>query len=194
MIAFIEGVIEKRNEREIIVRSGSIGWKIFVSQETLRHLPQSDKSVQLWTSFYLRQGGTAELYGFLNESDQVFFELLNSVAGVGPKSALAILGLAPAEKIRSAIASGDASLLTKVSGIGRKTAERIIVELRSKIHAAGYDWQMLTADIDTIEALTKLGYSKEEARRALEKVPQEIVSIEERVKEALRNLGSGIRK
>lgn len=194
MIAFIEGTIEKKSEREVVVSSGSIGWKIFVSQETLRYLPAAGKSVKLWTSFYLKQGGTAELYGFLNESDQVFFELLNSVAGVGPKSALAVLGLAPAEKIRSAIASGDASLLTRVSGIGRKTAERIIVELRSKIHAAEYDWQMLSADIDAIEALTKLGYSKEEARRALEKVSQEIVRIEERVKEALRILGSGIRK
>ena len=189
MIAFLEGAVVEHGEKDIVIQSGPVGWRVFVSRETVKHLPPVGKPVKLWTSFYLRQDGIAELYGFLSKDDKIFFELLNSVAGVGPKSALGVMGLASTEKLRSAVASGDAGLLTKVSGIGRKTAERIVVELRSKIHAPAYAWEALSADADAIEALAKLGYSKDEARRALAKVPQEIASLADRLKEALKNIG-----
>jgi Holliday junction DNA helicase RuvA len=190
MIAFIEGEIVSKGEKGVIIKSGPIAWRIFVSRETLRQLPPEGNSARLWTSLYIRsQDGVSELFGFLTETEREFFELLNSVAGVGPKSALAIMGLAPTEKLESAIASGDAELLTKVSGIGKKTAERIIVELRSKIRSSSYGWQTLTLDADAIETLIKLGYSREEARRALEKVPREIITLEDRLKEALKILG-----
>lgn len=189
MIAFIQGTIAEKGEKDVVVQSGHIGWRVFVSRETLPRLPEADKPVKLWTSFYLRKDGIAELYGFLSKNDQALFDLLNSVAGVGPKSALGVMGLASTEKLKSAIASGDAELLTKVSGIGRKTAERIIVELRSKVRSGSYGWQALSADADAIETLAKLGYSKDEARKALEKVPQETTSLEDRLREALKKLG-----
>lgn len=190
MIAFIEGEIVRKAEKEVILRSGPIAWRLFVSRETLRLLPADGESVKLWTSFYIRsQDGTTELFGFLSEAEREFFELLNSVAGVGPKSALAVMGLTSIEKLQSAIASGDAELLTKVSGIGRKTAERIIVELRSKMRSTAYGWQMLSTDADATETLVKLGYSREEVRKALDKVPAEIAGIEDRLRAALKNLG-----
>jgi Holliday junction DNA helicase RuvA len=189
MIAFIEGEIVKKDAKEIVVQSGQIGWKIFVSRETLKQLPETGKSATLWTSLNLRQDGIAELYGFLNDTDLAFFELLNSVATVGPKSALAILGLAPIETLKAAIASGNAELLTKVSGVGPKTAQRVVMELKSKIKSVGeIPWQTLEADTDVIKALIKLGYSKDEARRALEKVSRETTLLEDRLKEALKNL------
>jgi len=190
MIAFIEGELVNKDEKGIVIKSGPVAWRIFVSRETLRHLPEEGKSVRLWTSVYIRtQDGVIEAYGFLSEAERDFFELLNSVAGVGPKSAIALLGLAPLEQIRAAISSGKAELLTKVSGVGKKTAERIVVELKSKMTASLRDAAVLAADIDAIDALTKLGYSKEEARKALEAVPDEIMSLEERVREALKVLG-----
>lgn len=190
MIAFIQGEIVRKAEKEVILQSGPVAWRLFVSRETLRLLPAEGKSVKLWTSFYIRsQDGTTELFGFLSEAEREFFELLNSVAGVGPKSALAVMGLASIEKLQSAIASGDAELLTKVSGIGRKTAERIIVELRSKMRSTAYGWQMLSTDADAAETLVKLGYSREEVRKALDKVPAEIAGIEDRLRAALKNLG-----
>lgn len=190
MIAFVEGTVVKKDEREVIIQSGSIGWKVFVSRETLKQLPETGKSVKLWTNFNLRQDGIAELYGFLTDEELRFFELLNSVATVGPKSALAILGLAPIETLKAAIASGNAELLTKVSGVGAKTAQRVVMELKSKITTAGEaPWQTLEADAEAIEALAKLGYSKDEARRALEKVPKDVALLENRLREALKNLG-----
>jgi Holliday junction DNA helicase RuvA len=189
MIASIEGEIVDKNEKEVILKSGPISWKVFVSKETLKQIPNIGNTAKLWTSLYLRQDAPPELYGFLTQEEREFFELLNSVAGVGPKSALGILGLASVEKIKSAIASGEAELLTKVSGIGRKTAERIIVELRSKIKTTKYSKDALSADTEALDTLVKLGYSKEEARDALQKIPPEIISLEDRLKEALKLLG-----
>ncbi len=192
MFGFVEGDLIRKSQREVIIQTGQVGWNIFVSKETLRQLPPEGNRVKLWTSFYFRlQDGIAELYGFLTEEEKEFFELLNSVAKVGPKSALAILGLASLETLKAAIASGNAELLTKVSGVGRKTAERVVMELKSKIKDIGkVPWQTLEIDLEVIEALLKLGYSKDEARKALDKIPQDLTSLEDRVKEALKILGS----
>lgn len=190
MIAFVEGIVEETGEKDVVIKSGPIGFRVFVSRETLKHIPEAGKSVKLWTDFYLRQDGVAELYGFLSADEKAFFELLNSVATVGPKSALGILGLAPVETLKAAIASGNAELLMKVSGVGKKTAERVVMELKSKIKSVGAPWLRLEADADAIEALMKLGYTKDEARKALAKVPREITALEERVRNALRVLGT----
>lgn len=190
MIAFVEGNIIKKSEKDVILQSGPIAWRILASRETLRQLPQEGNMAKLWTSFYIRpQDGTTELFGFLSEEERRFFELLNSVSGVGPKSALAVMSLAPTEKLKSAISSGEAELLTKVSGVGRKTAERIILDLRSKIYSDSYDRQALAIDVDAIETLLKLGYSRNEAQKALDQVPREIILLEDRLRHALKILG-----
>lgn len=131
-----------------------------------------------------------DLYGFPSEEDLSFFKLLLDVSGVGPKTALGILNLAGVETLRSAIAAGDATYLTRVSGVGKKSAERIVVELRDKLAKEGYGGEHggRREDGDVLEALVGLGYSLEEARAALKSIPAEEVELESRVRSALKVL------
>jgi Holliday junction DNA helicase RuvA len=136
-----------------------------------------------------------DLYGFPNADELAFFRLLLEVSGVGPKTALGILNLAGVETLRSAIAAGDASYLTRVSGVGKKSAERIVVELKDKLAKLGYGDAHAgrKEDADVLDALTNLGYTLDEARTALKQVPEDAQDIQTRMKEALKVL-SGDRK
>lgn len=131
-----------------------------------------------------------DLYGFPSEEELSFFKLLLDVSGVGPKTALGILNLAGVETLRNAIAAGDAAYLTRVSGVGKKSAERIVVELRDKLTKEGYGEGHAGRglDGDVLEALVNLGYSLEEARAALKSVPSELTDIQSRVSGALKVL------
>ena len=118
------------------------------------------------------------------------FELLMSISGIGPKAAIGILTIADVKTIRTAILNEDPSVLTKVSGVGKKTAERVILELRNKIEGlSGQEKDEVMADSDALEALTSMGYSVSEAREALKMVSAQIKDVGERVKLALKNLG-----
>jgi holliday junction DNA helicase RuvA len=128
-----------------------------------------------------------DLYGFLEMEELGFFEMLIGVSGIGPRSALAILGIASIETLRKAISTGDTAYLTKISGIGRKTAEKIVIELRDKM-GADISTTSLQGELDALEALKSLGYSQNEARDALKKVPAE-ANINIKIKEALKILG-----
>jgi Holliday junction DNA helicase RuvA len=130
------------------------------------------------------------LYGFLNEEELTMFELLISISGIGPKVALSILSIADVKTICTAIVNKDPSILTRVSGVGKKTAERVIIELQNKVDAVNIDDQATTlAGQDAIEALTSLGYSVTEARDALKLVPADITDVSKRIRQALKNLG-----
>ncbi len=119
------------------------------------------------------------------------FETLIHVPGIGPKSGLGVLAIAPTDTLKKAIAAGDTSYLTRVSGVGRKTAEKIVLELKDKMAGRGVvvDAPELKEEADALEALVSLGYSPKEAREALAQVPQDITSAEKRVGVALRKLG-----
>jgi len=122
-----------------------------------------------------------------------FFDLLLDVSGIGPKSALSIITVASVETLKKAIATGDTSYLNKVSGIGKKTAEKIVIELRDKLHAHKGEGEvsgLLREESDIIEALKALGYSQNEARDTLKQIPHTIDGTNARIKEALRILGS----
>jgi holliday junction DNA helicase RuvA len=143
----------------------------------------------LWTYLAVRENAL-DLYGFPNETEQYFFEMLLTVSGIGPKSALAILNIADVETLRSAVARGNAGYLTNVSGIGKKTAEKIIIELRDKVGlAAEGTSDAMKGDEEALEAMRSLGYSPGEARDALRKVPQELTKSNDRLREALKILG-----
>ncbi len=135
-----------------------------------------------------------DLYGFLSEEELSFFKQLMSVSGIGPKSALGILGDAEVSSLKQAIASGDASILTTVFGIGKKSAERLVVELRDKIKLETStrvaDIAPNENDVDVVEALMALGYSAGESRRALKEVAFDTRGTSERLAEALRRLGT----
>lgn len=189
MISHIRGTILAVTDRFAIIEAGSIGYKIFATADTLGSL-QNAREASLFTYLAVREDAL-DLYGFATEDELGFFELLISVPSIGPKSALGILGIASVDDLRRAIATGDTGYLTKVSGIGRKTAEKIVLELRDKLaaHASSDGKHSLRAESDTVLALQALGYSQMEARDALRHVPSEITDTNARIKEALKILG-----
>lgn len=187
MIGKISGKIGHQGERFAIVETaGGVGYKIFLTPETLKAVSRQPSAVSFWTHLAVRENAL-DLYGFLEKTDLDFFELLLSVSGIGPKSALAIISLAPPETLTKAISAGDGSYLTKVSGIGRKSAEKIVLELRDKIGSLETG-SGLKEEGEAIEALQSLGYNLREAREALKQVPSEVVETSEKVRAALKHL------
>lgn len=170
-----------------------VGYKVFVSRETLGNLPKIESFSKLFTYLYVREN-ELDLYGFLTRGELAMFELLIGISGIGPKGALSILSVASPKDLRIAILSGNDKLLTKVSGIGKKTAQKIILELKEKVEEFRIDGgegmpEELEQRQDAIDALVALGYLQRDAREALSHVSKEVMDIEERVKEALKILG-----
>lgn len=190
MLGYLEGKVSFLGERHIIVDVAGVGYKVFVNADTLKKLTTKHQqpTTKIWTHLYQREDAI-ELYGFLTQPELEFFETLIGVPGVGPKTALGILNVAPIDTLKRAIASGELSYLTKVSGIGRKTAEKIMVELREKFGKVVSQGPELKEEQDALEALESLGYSAREAREALRQVPEQIKGTSKRVKEALKILG-----
>jgi len=191
MIYSVSGKLVLKGINFAVIETGGLGLKIFAPKGTLGALRQTDETVKLFTYFSVREN-SMELFGFLSEEELVFFEMLISVSGVGPKSALAILDVAKLDELAAAIKEGRPDLMTRASGIGRKTAERIIIELRNKVQSvkAGAMVEKMEADADLIEALSNLGYRREEARAALSKVESNITEVTERLKAALKLLSN----
>lgn len=189
MISLLEGTIEFKGEKFVVVNVNGVGYKVYLSLDTLLKIPEKSGKVKLWTYQYVRED-TLALYGFLNFAELVFFEMLIGISGIGPKGALGILGVAPLDTLKKAIAAGDTSYLTRVSGIGRKTAEKVVLELKEKM-AGGknmIDAPELKEEADALDALVSLGYSQREAREALAGVPRDITSAEKRIREALKKM------
>ncbi|MBI2451136.1 MAG: Holliday junction branch migration protein RuvA [Parcubacteria group bacterium] len=186
MISTIEGQLKEKNGKSVILETGGIGYEIFVSSRTLKELNEFNHSIKLWTFLSIRED-RMELYGFLNKEELDFFHLLDSVAGVGPKGALAILGLSDLTRLKAAVFQEDSKFLTKVAGIGKKTAERIILELKNKIKDIE-NLPALESDHEILDALVELGYSAREAKAAIEKIPDEAQGLEPRLKSALKSL------
>lgn len=189
MIHTLFGKLAAKYENAALIEVGGVGFKVSVPQSVLRALPDTGSDVRLFTFLYLREDHVA-LYGFLNEKDLGVFTMLNSISGIGPKSALGILSITSTEKLLAAIQGGHVELLTKVSGIGRKTAERIILELREKIRGidSGELVATMESDADVLGALQNLGYSQREAQDALQKIDPSTKDIPGRLKAALRFL------
>ncbi len=190
MIACLEGKIELKGEKFFVLTTGGVGYKVFAGAETLRMLPGKGLAAKVWTHQYVREDAL-ELYGFSRYAEVELFETLIGISGIGPKGALGVLAIAPVDTLKKAIASGDTSYLTRVSGIGRKTAEKIVLELKEKMAGKGViiDAPELKDEADALEALVSLGYSRIEAREAFGRVPEGITSLEKKVGEALRRLG-----
>ena len=191
MIAYLEGEIIYSTDKFIIINTGSVGYKVSVTPETILSC-EKGKQISLFIYTAVREN-SIDLFGFLNAEELSFFELLLDVSGIGPRSALSIIGLAPIETVKSAIATGDVAYLNKVSGIGKKTAEKIIIELRDKLqNYKNVDGTSSTLREvgDILEALKSLGYSQNEARDALKQVSHTTEGTNARIKEALRILSN----
>lgn len=192
MISYLKGKIIKKGVNYIVVDVNNIGYKIFVSEKFLTK-NKKEEEVSVYTHQYVRED-SLDLYGFPSPDELDLFELLISISGIGPKSALAALAIASVGDLKATIAKGEPTLLTKVSGIGKKTAERVVLELKDKVEylvpTDGSDAETvgMIPGNDEIDALMALGYSFAQARESLSKVDKNITESGERIKQALKEI------
>lgn len=187
MIASLRGTVRYIHDTFLILECQGVGYRVSVLP-SVRTRVRVGSPLELFTHQHIREDA-AELYGFREIDELLLFEQVIGVSGVGPKLGLGVLSLASVPKLIAAIAHGDAAQLTKVSGIGKKTAERIIVDLREKVGGTGELPQLHAEDVDAIDVLMRLGYTQHEARDALRQVSADIHGTEERIRAALTSLG-----
>ena len=192
MIAGVKGTIEAIGSNWVIIDVGGLSFQVFLPTSTLSTLSVVGQEARLHTHLHVREDNLT-LYGFGSARELSLFQTLMTVKGIGPRLGLAMLSAMDVEQLTVAIASGDANLLTAIPGIGKKTAERIILELKDKV---GTGW-MLTQDLESVQAnsevlaaLTSLGYSVAEATRAVSALPgSSKLSLEEKIKLTLQYFG-----
>ena len=188
MISHLTGTLTATDEKSIVVSVSDVGYKVFATAETIAKAQKSEV-ISLWTHLAVREDALT-LYGFLNREELYFFELLITISGIGPKTALGILNVTTIPSLRQAIISSETAHLTKVSGIGKKIASKIVLELKGKLGVdVEADEVSLRDEVDALEALKALGYKHHEAREALKNVPTTTSDTGERVKAALKILG-----
>lgn len=188
MIRYLRGTIIEINPQNTIIDVSGVGYGIFVSEHISAGLVCGE-DVEMHIYTHVREQEIS-LYGFHEVQDRAIFELLISVSGIGPKAALNILSIADAGAIAAAVHNKDLSILTKVSGIGKRMAEKIVIELFGKLdNFALKDAQQANDDSNVIDALKSMGYTVGESREALSHVDKEITEVSERIKSALKNLG-----
>jgi len=190
MISHLKGTIKYKNEKSVALDVGGVGYEIFICLPALEKIKIGEEK-EFFTHLYIREDAM-ELYGFETQEEKRFFELLISISGVGPKSALQVLSIAKMIEIKKAILRGDPSLLRKVSGIGQKTAERIVVELKNKLEDLPVGDEKISlagGETGAFEALESLGYNSNEIRQVLRQLPEDLNDENEIVKQALKVLG-----
>lgn len=187
MIGYLKGIIIHSDLKSIILDVKGVGYKIYTNASILESGKnrKTEKEIGLWTHLAVRENAL-DLYGFVTKAEWDFFELLLTISGIGPKSAMTILSVASVETLKKAISTEDSLYLTKVSGIGRKNAEKIVLELKDKIGEYIFDGKNESNDTDAIEALKALGYSEKESREALKKALGE--NTQDKIRSALKNL------
>ena len=187
MISALSGKVLHKDLNSIVVDVSGVGYKILVPTEVALGI-ETNSPISLWTHLAVRET-SLDLFGFLDKETLNIFELLITISGIGPKTALGILNVATPTMLRQAVVNSDTSYLTKVSGIGKKNADKIVLELKDKLKLTTEDKIMDTrSEGDAMEALISLGYSERDAREALKGVPKDIEGASERVKQALRML------
>jgi holliday junction DNA helicase RuvA len=191
MIYSISGTLALKESSFAVVETAGVGRKLFASKQTIEALPVVGTQIKFFCHLHVREDAL-DLFGFTSPDELEFFEMLISVSGVGPKSALAILDTAPLGDLSAAIKEGRPDLLTRAAGIGRKTAERVIIELRNKVQSSKSSdvVDKMQTDSDLVEALMSLGYHRDQARAALGKVDETIIGTEARLRAALAVLAN----
>lgn len=188
MISHLTGAVLRKKSNSLVLDVHGVGYRVFCTEHLLKTVTLGDE-IGVHTHLVVRED-VLDLYGFSTTEELDLFLLLIGVNGIGPRSALGIMSLEAFEKLLSAIAQGDVGYLTKVSGIGKKSAEKIILELKDKV--SSFDIETIHAvrkgDEDVLEALKTLGYRSDEARDALRRVPSDITNQSDIIKEALKLL------
>ena len=196
MIASIRGTLLSIGPDHLVVETGGVGFLIFAPRPVLAGLGLPGSAVQLHTNLQVREDSLT-LYGFATAEQRQLFETLLGVSGVGPKVALNLLSAGSPDEMRAAIAAGDVARLSRVPGIGKKTAERLVLELRGKLDirglpAVGATPAVMAVNAELAEMLVGLGFSAAEANAAIASLPADApASIEDRLRLALRYFGGG---
>ena len=203
MYAYIKGELAEKNIDHIVVEAGGIGYPIYVPAQSIDYLPDEGDQIKVYTYLYIREDAMV-LYGFLTKDDLEIFKMLITVSGIGPKGGLGILSTLSADDLRFAILSGDSKTISKAPGIGAKTAQRVIIDLKDKMsleeafekkldnNADGVQ-KTLNSSIknDAVLALSALGYSSAESLKAVSKVDiTDDMDVEDVLKLALKNMSS----
>ncbi len=202
MISYIRGNLAAMEKDKVIVDVQGVGYGIFMPERSMGLLPQIGSEVKLHTYLNVREDAM-QLFGFLTKDDLQIFRLLIGVSGIGPKGGLGILSQLSADDLRFAVLSGDVKAISATPGIGRKTAEKLIIELKDKldledmlhpadegIPVAAADSSAGTVQSEAVQALEALGYGSTESLKAVKKVKLENATVEEVLKAALKNFGS----
>jgi len=203
VIAYVRGILSQIGTDFVIVEAGGLGYQVFVPSSTLQRLPNVGQELKLCTHHHVREDAIV-LYGFLNSEEQAIFMHLIAISGIGPKGALAMIGALQPGRFVQAVAFGDVDALTQIPGVGKKTAQRLVLELKDKLSALQggtipeeaflRNADTPTSEGEAYEALLALGYTTQEAARALAEVrrnlPEDTAS-DILVRQALRVLMTG---
>lgn len=188
MISFLKGKIIYKSTSKVEMDVNGVGYEVFVSASDLSKININDE-VKIFTYQQVAEDKN-DLYGFLDRKDKQVFEMLLTVSGVGPKTALNIFGTCNGEKILTAISKADVNFFKQVKGLGGKGAQRIIIDLKSKVGSIGeLDFNVESADETIYQALVNLGFTRYEARNVLAKIPSDLKTEDEKIKYALKQLG-----
>lgn len=196
MFAYIKGSLEVKSINYVVVENNGIGYKIYMSSKSIGTIGNIGEQVKVHIHYHVREDDIS-LYGFNSEEELRMFEILINVSGVGVKSALTMLSDITPSSFALAVINDDVTRLTKVPGVGKKTAQRLILELKDKLKSEDITSEEIEVEEkknnninnDAVVALQVLGYSKKEAETVLEKIDTNGLSIEETIKQALKYLG-----
>jgi Holliday junction DNA helicase RuvA len=198
MYAYIKGSLEEKLKDSKVVETSGIGYKIYVSEQTMEKLGELGEKVKIYTHYHVREDNIS-LYGFLSNEELKMFELLIQVSGIGAKTAIVMLSNITPSEFAIAVISNDIKTLTKIPGVGSKSAQRIVLELKDKLKtedAISKDTKDVSSDNtednekveEAIQALQILGYNKGEVKKVVEKLKVKDLSIEDIIKQALKQL------
>lgn len=189
MISTLRGTLISKTDTYALINMHGFGIQVFMAPLGLEALKAPGEEITLFTHLYWREETGPELYGFLSIKEREVFQKLNSISGIGPKSALAVFKVANVDQIIAAINEGKTDLLTRASGIGKKTAERIVLELKGKLETQAKGGEMLSlmeSDIELEETLISLGYNRNDAKRAIAKIDPAVKGFKDRLRAALK--------
>lgn len=197
MIAYLEGTILSKGPDRLVIKTGGVGYEVRVPAGTLEKSPGVGSPVSLYTYLYLRQD-LVQLYGFDSPVSRELFEKLMGVSGFGSQKALSVLSLFSPEGFEEIVRKGDVEALTMIPGVGKKSAQRLMLEMRDKIELepvgmAGVPEESREASLEAVEALVQLGFTRIESQEALSGFGFDAgeVTVEKMIQFALKNMGSG---
>lgn len=188
MISYLNGKIKLKDSVSVVLEVHDVGYRVFLPTSVLTKMPEIGAQVELLTYMHVREDILA-LYGFLTSEELEMFEQLISVSGIGPKGAMGVLSAATIEDLKAAISQGSTAILTDINGIGKKTAERIVMELKGKV-AKGFtspSTSVSNEDTEAFEALVSLGFGPSQVREVLKEV-SEISGVEAKIKAGLQKI------